>query len=171
MGRMNWADQEYAIGRGVAGIRHALDPTLQPLIRAVIEVALPGLLVAATGSTFPNVSARQIAYIPYPDFSLEQQRTIAHVLGTLDEKIELNRRINATLDKMAQALFKSWFVDFEPVLAKMEGCWRRGNSLPGLPARHFDLFPDKLVDSELGRIPEGWEVNGGGYILAGGGWW
>ena len=59
---------------------------------------------------------------------------------------------------MARALFKSWFVDFEPVRAKMEGRWRRGESLPGLPAEHYDLFPDRLVDSELGEIPEGWEV-------------
>jgi type I restriction enzyme S subunit len=49
-------------------------------------------------------------------------------------------------------------VDFEPVRAKMEGCWQRGQSLPGLPAHLYDLFPDRLVDSELGEIPEGWEV-------------
>ena len=89
---------------------------------------------------------------------LPEQRAIAHVLGTLDDKIELNRRMNETLEAMARALFKSWFVDFEPVRAKMEGRWRRGESLPGLPAEHYDLFPDRLVPSELGDIPEGWEV-------------
>ena len=87
-----------------------------------------------------------------------EQRAIAHVLGTLDDKIELNRRMNETLEEMARALFKSWFVDFEPVRAKMEGRWRRGESLPGLPADLYDLFPDRLVPSELGEIPEGWEV-------------
>ena len=87
-----------------------------------------------------------------------EQRAIAHVLGTLDDKIELNRRMNETLDAMARALFKSWYVDFEPVRAKMEGRWRRGESLPGLPAEHYDLFPDRLVDSEIGEIPQGWEV-------------
>ena len=163
-GRMNWADQEYAIGRGVAAIRHAEDPTLQPLLRGAIEVALPELLIAATGSTFPNVSASQIADIPYPDLNVEEQRAIAHVLGTLDDKIELNRRMNETLEAMARALFKSWFVDFEPVRAKMEGRWRRGESLPGLPAEHYDLFPDRLVDSELGEIPEGWEVKALGEV-------
>ena len=157
-GRMNWADQEYAIGRGVAAIRHAEDPTLHPLLRGVIEVALPELLIAATGSTFPNVSASQIADIPYPDLHVEEQRAIAQVLGTLDDKIELNRRMNETLEAMARALFKSWFVDFEPVRAKMDGRWRRGESLPGLPAKHYDLFPDRLVPSDLGEIPEGWEV-------------
>ena len=66
--------------------------------------------------------------------------------------------MNETLEEMARALFKSWFVDFDPVRAKMEGRWRRGESLPGLPADLYDLFPDRLVPSELGEIPKGWEV-------------
>ncbi len=81
-----------------------------------------------------------------------EQRAIAHILGALDDKIELNRRMNETLEEMARALFKSWFVDFDPVRAKMEG------RDPGLPKHLADLFPDRLVDSELGLIPEGWEV-------------
>ena len=96
---------------------------------------------------------------------LPEQRAIAHVLGTLDDKIELNRRMNETLEEMARALFKSWFVDFEPVRAKMEGRWRRGESLPGLPAEQYDLFPDRLVASELGEIPEGWEVKPLGDVI------
>jgi type I restriction enzyme S subunit len=89
---------------------------------------------------------------------INEQRAIAHILGTLDDKIELNRKMSETLEAMARALFKAWFVDFEPVRAKMEGRWRRGESLPGLPAHLYDLFPDRLVDSELGEIPEGWGV-------------
>ena len=89
---------------------------------------------------------------------LAEQRRIAHILGTLDDKIELNRRMNATLEGMAQALFKSWFVDFDPVRAKMEGHWRRGESLPGMPGELYDLFPDRLVSSETGEVPEGWGV-------------
>ena len=81
-----------------------------------------------------------------------EQRAIAHILGTLDDKIELNRRMSETLEAMARALFKSWFVDFDPVRAKMEG------RDPGLPQALADLFPARLVDSELGEIPEGWEV-------------
>ena len=158
-GRMNWADQEYAIGRGVAAIRHTEDPTLQPLLRGAIEVTLPELLTAATGSTFPNVSASQLADTPYPDLSVKEQRAIAHVLGTLDDKIELNRRMNETLEAMAQALFKSWFVDFDPVRAKMEG------RDTGLPSDLAALFPDRLVASELGEIPEGWEVKTMGEIM------
>ena len=87
-----------------------------------------------------------------------EQRAIAYILGTLDDKIELNRRMGETLEAMARALFKSWFVDFEPVRAKMEGRWRKGESLPGHPAHLYDLFPNRLVDSELGEIPEGWTV-------------
>ena len=83
---------------------------------------------------------------------LPEQRAIAHVLGTLDDKIELNRRMNKMLEAMARALFKSWFVDFDPVRARMEG------RDTGLPPDIADLFPDRLVDSEMGEIPEGWEV-------------
>ena len=80
-----------------------------------------------------------------------EQQAIAHILGTLDDKIELNRRMNETLEAMARVLFKSWFIDFDPVRAKMEG---RG---AGLPQDIADLFPDRLVDSEIGEIPEGWK--------------
>lgn len=88
-----------------------------------------------------------------------EQRAIAHILGTLDDKIELNRKQNETLEAMARALFKAWFVDFEPVRAKMEGRWQRGQSLPGLPAHLYDLFPDRLVESELGRFRRGGKRN------------
>ena len=66
--------------------------------------------------------------------------------------------MNETLEEMARAHFKSWFVDFDPVRAKMGGRWRRGESLPGLPADLYDLFPNRLVPSELGEIPEAWKV-------------
>ena len=90
---------------------------------------------------------------------LPEQRAIAHILGTLDDKIENLRRQNETLEAMARALFKAWFVDFEPVRAKIEGRWRRGETLPGLPAHLYDLFPDRLIESELGEIPEGWRLS------------
>jgi type I restriction enzyme S subunit len=89
---------------------------------------------------------------------IPEQRAIAHILGTLDDKIELNRRMNETLEAMARALFKSWFVDFAPVRAKAEGRWKRGQSLPGLPANFYDLFPGSFEDSELGEIPKGWRM-------------
>jgi type I restriction enzyme, S subunit len=97
---------------------------------------------------------------------VNEQRAIAHILGTLDDKIELNRRMSETLEAMARVLFKSWFVDFEPVRAKAEGRWRKGESLPGLPAHLFDLFPDSFVDSELGEIPKGWEEGSFGSFVS-----
>ena len=80
------------------------------------------------------------------------QRAIAHILGTLDEKIELNRRMSETLEAMARALFKSWFVDFDPVRAKAEG------RDPCLPQPLADLFPDSFEESELRDIPTGWKL-------------
>lgn len=81
-----------------------------------------------------------------------EQRAISHILGSLDDKIELNRQMNQTLEAKAQAIFKSWFVDFDPVRAKAEG----GD--PGLPEDIAALFPDSFEDSELGEIPKGWDV-------------
>jgi type I restriction enzyme, S subunit len=101
--------------------------------------------------------------VPMPP--LLEKRAIAHILGTLDDKIELNRQMNETLEAMARALFKSWFVDFDPVRAKAEG------RNPGLPPDIATLFPDRFDDSELAEIPVGWwvrlfstmvEINGGG---------
>ncbi len=88
--------------------------------------------------------------LPLPP--LPEQRSIAHILGTLDDKIELNRRISETLEAMAGAIFKSWFVDFDPVRAKAEG------RDPGLPKPLADLFPDRFHDSELGDVPAGWKT-------------
>jgi type I restriction enzyme S subunit len=93
--------------------------------------------------------------LPPPD----EQRAIAHILGTLDDKLELNRRMSETLEAMARALFKSWFVDFDPVRAKAEG------RDPGLPKPLADLFPARLVDSELGKIPEGWTATCWGALV------
>ena len=105
-----------------------------------------------SGSAIPSTSREDFYGLPVQVPPLSEQRAIAHILGTLDDKIELNRRMNETLEAMARALFKSWFVDFDPVRAKMEG------RDTGLPKHLADLFPDRLVDSEFGKIPEGWEV-------------
>ena len=112
-----------------------------------------------------RVPVNSLDHLTVPIPPLPEQQAIAHVLGTLDDKIELNRRMNETLEEMARTLFKSWFVDFDPVRAKMERRWRRGESLPGLPADLYDLFPDRLKDSELGEIPEGWEVKALGEVV------
>ena len=125
------------------------------------------LLYAYLGSEFQEIlrsrtihgsTVDRIPLINMPDFpirvpkDLGEQHAIAGVLGALDDKIELNRRMNETLETMARALFRSWFVDFDPVRAKPEG------RDPGLSEPIVDLFPNRLVNSDLGEIPEGWEV-------------
>ena len=101
----------------------------------------------------PGVNRNHLheAEIRYP-IDIGEQRAIAHILGTLDDKIEVNRRMNQTLEEMARAIFQDWFVDFGPVRAKLQG-WD-----PYLPPELWDLFPDRLADSELGEIPDGWQV-------------
>ncbi|MCX6092679.1 MAG: restriction endonuclease subunit S, partial [Candidatus Bipolaricaulota bacterium] len=120
------------------------------------------------GSVYANVSKARFSDIEVRvPGDIDEQRAIAHILGTLDDKIELNRRMNETLEAMARALFKSWFVDFDPVHAKAEG---RDTGLPPCVA---ELFPDSFEDSELGEIPKGWEVQplgGLGALAIGGDW-
>ncbi len=111
-----------------------------------------GLNHLKDGTSNPTLSRDSFGAQALPLPPHAHQRAIAHILGTLDDKMELNRRMSETLEAMARALFKSWFVDFDPVRAKAEG------RDPGLPRPLADLFPARLVDSELGEIPEGWEV-------------
>lgn len=110
------------------------------------------VLSTATGSTVKHTSPSRILDYSFLLPPIQEQKAIAHILGTLDYKIELNRKTNETLEAMAKALFKSWFVDFDPVRAKAEG------RPTGLPAEISDLFPDSFEDSELGEIPCGWRV-------------
>ena len=110
-------------------------------------------------SAQPNASASTMTKAPlYAPRSKGEQRAIANVLGALDDKIDLNRRMNGTLEEMARALFKSWFVDFDPVRAMMDGRWRRSESLPGLPTELYDLFPARLVQTSMGDVPQGWKL-------------
>jgi type I restriction enzyme S subunit len=104
------------------------------------------------GSVAERLNLPTIRALPVVVPPIREQRGIAHILGTLDDKIELNRRMNETLEAMARALFKSWFVDFDPVRARAEGRY------PGLPGPLADLFPDSFEDSELGEVPRGWRA-------------
>ena len=105
------------------------------------------------GSTVDRIPLIDMAEFPIQiPTDIEEQRAIAHILGSLDDKIDLNRRMNETLEAMARALFKSWFVDFDPVRAKAEG------RDPSLPKRIAPLFPDSFEGSDLGDIPVGWKV-------------
>lgn len=131
-----------------------------------------------TGTTIKHLTGKAVAELPIPLPPLPEQKAIAHILGSLDDKIELNRRMNETLEGMAQALFKSWFVDFDPVI---DNALETGNPIPDEFAARAEtrrkaladgkvpdlgtnvsnvrkLFPDSFQTSELGPIPTGWEL-------------
>jgi len=104
------------------------------------------------GSANPTLNRSHVHPIEILWPPVSEQRAIASVLGTLDDKIEQNRRTSAALERLARAIFRAWFVDFEPVKAKAAGA----KSFAGMPEATFDLLPDGLVSSELGLIPRGW---------------
>jgi type I restriction enzyme S subunit len=109
-----------------------------------------------------GITGTDLAKLPIPLPPLTEQRAIAHILGTLDDKIELNQRMNETLEAMARAIFKSWFVDFDPVRAKLalsEANGLEGRRPAGMDAETTALFPDSFEDSSLGKIPKGWKVS------------
>lgn len=156
-GRLRAGQPQVVFAPQVAYLRVVNRAALVPvfvfyLIRShAFQAALDGVKThGAMVADYVSISQQQEFRLRIP--SIDSQRAIAHILGTLDDKIELNWRINETLEAMARALFKSWFVDFNPVRAKAEG------RDPGLPKHIADLFPSCFVDSELGEIPEGWEI-------------
>ena len=106
-----------------------------------------------TGSTVSNLRIPLLEALPITHPPLAEQKAIASILGALDDKIELNRRMNATLEGMARALFQSWFVDFDPVRAKLDG-----RKPEGLDKATAALFPDAFEDSSIGPVPKGWKV-------------
>ena len=116
-----------------------------------INVATGRIRSLADGTTQPNLNtdiARRIV-LPFPP--LPEQKRIAHILGTLDDKIELNRRMNATLEGISRAIFKSWFVDFDPVRQKAAG-----KQPVGMDAQTAAMFPDSFEESEIGEVPKRW---------------
>jgi type I restriction enzyme S subunit len=178
-GRMNWADQRYAIGRGIGAFRHNLGVEYQAYLRALIEYKLPSLLRSATGSTFPNVSKNQLLDLEIDIASDSDALKISKLIDNFDQRIFLNRQINQTLEQMAEALFNSWFVDFDPVIdkalnngtqindfpvplqakAKLRETVRKNEDYQLLPTNILDLFPNEFVETELGWVPKGWHVS------------
>jgi len=134
------------VGEGVANPIYASYYLGHPAVRGWI-------VRHAIGATMPNLNTSILSALPFVLPPLPEQEAIARILGALDDKIELNRRMNETLEATARAIFKSWFVDFDPVPAKAEG-----RAPPGLDPATAALFPDRLVDSEIGEIPQGWSV-------------
>lgn len=110
------------------------------------------VIASATGTTVKHTSPERIKRFQFLLPPTTEQRAIARILGSLDDKIELNQRMNETLEAMARVLFKSWFVNFDPVRAKTEG------RNPCLPKEIADLFPARLVPCALGEIPDGWKI-------------
>ena len=146
-GRMNYADQKYAIGRGIGAIRGNNGfPT--PYVRAVIEQNLDRLLQAATGSTFPNVSRDTLNNFEVSSVGREVAIRINQFIVSLEDKVYLNSQINRTLEQMAQAIFKSWFVDFEPVKAKIAALEAGGSEEDALLAAMQAISGTSLFDAD-----------------------
>ena len=146
---------KFALGQNLVLLRSNGEKVLKPFLRWLVRSPEWWMQVEEylnVGAVFDSLKCADIPGFRLPIPPLPDQRGIARILGALDDKIELNRRMNATLEAMAGAMFRSWFVDFDPVRAKMEG------RDTGLPKYLADLFPDRLVESELGEIPLGWRV-------------
>ena len=111
-----------------------------------------GQMTGTSGRQRVPIDAVKSFEMPLPP--LAEQRTIAGVLGALDDKIEQNRQTAQALERLARAIFRVWFVDFEPVKAKAAGA----DSFPSMPQHVFEALPTRFVDSEIGPVPEGWEV-------------
>jgi type I restriction enzyme S subunit len=148
------------VARAVAVVRLGVDANPHYVKYALQSPSIGQLMKSWCNTTVQEtLNLKEIKQIPIPVPEITEQKAIAHILGTLDDKIELNRKTNETLEAMAKALFKSWFVDFDPVRAKAEG------RSTGLPDEISDLFPDSFEDSELGEIPSGWDVTEIGHIV------
>jgi type I restriction enzyme S subunit len=114
----------------------------------------------ATGSTFKEISGGALKNIEVSIPTLNTQKVIAHILGGLDDKIELNQKMNQTLEDIVKAIFKSWFVDFDPIRAKLEG------KPTGLPDEISALYPSEFEESEIGSIPKGWDFKKLDHLLS-----
>lgn len=148
--------RKYALGQRIVTLRGKQGLLDNGYLKYVMQSAFiqNQLHARATGTTVLGIKQRDLRKIGMLVPPLDEQREIANTLGTLDDKIDLNRRMNATLQETARALFKSWFVDFDPVRAKSEG-----RDPDSMDAETAALFPDSFEESELGLIPRGWRVS------------
>ncbi|MGS0695287.1 restriction endonuclease subunit S [Shewanella sp. 0m-4] len=151
-GRMNYADQEYAIGRGIGSIR-GKNGYSTSFVRAVIDSNLNGLLKIATGTTFPNLGKDALNDYVVNVVDSDKSVFVGSLAQQIEEKVANNSNMNQTLEKLAQRIFKSWFIDFDPVKANKEGL-----PFDGLSPEIQALFPSEFEDSELGMIPKGWSA-------------
>ena len=151
-GKMNWADQDYAIGRGLAAIRPK-DKISKYFLRGSIEFFLKDLISAATGSVFSSINKIQLhkmkCFIP----DKKSVEIINKFLENFSKKIELNNQINHNLEEIAKNLFKSWFIHFDPVRAKQEKIFTT------LPKDLVNMFPNSFETTDLGKTPKGFVLN------------
>ncbi len=145
-------DRKIALAQRLIGLRGKPDRLDNTFLRFAMQAAIvqDQLASRASGTTVLGIRQAELRHVEIPLPPLPEQRAIARVLGGLDDKIELNRRMNRTLEDLARGLFRSWFVDFDPVTKNSNG------RAPATPA---GLFPKRLVDSPIGPIPEGWRVS------------
>lgn len=157
-------DTPFCLGQNTALISPRINGRFLHLFLQSVE-ARRQIEQVAVGSTQKTVSLKSIGALQVPLPPPQEVDAIARILGALDDKIELNRKMNATLEAMARALFKSWFVAFDPVRAKAEG-----RAPSGMDAETAKLFPSEFVESELGMIPKGWSPRAVGdmAVLSGG---
>jgi type I restriction enzyme S subunit len=155
---------EFALGQNLVLLRadgtRVFPPFLRWLVRGPEWWEQIGKFLNV-GAVFDSLKCADVPNFELHIPPLEEQRAIAHILGTLDDKIELNRRMNETLEAMARAIFKSWFVDFDPVRAKMEG-----RQPAGMDVETAALFPDSFENSALGKIPKDWRAGNASEVLS-----
>lgn len=150
------ADLECALGQNLVILRSTDGRVFPPFLRWLLRSPAWWDQVRTfinVGAVFESLKCADIPNFRVPIPPLKEQHAIACILGALDDKIELNRRRNRTLEAMARAIFQSWFVDFDPVKAKAAG-----RTPPGLSPALAALFPDSFTDSALGPIPTGWRM-------------
>lgn len=152
VGALAQLTKEMAFNQSCYGLNGKDNLVINDYLYYLVKHSIERLQKITHGAVFDTITKDTFDHIKVKIPPIEVQQKIADILGTLDDKIELNRQMNQTLEAMARAIFKSWFVDFDPVYAKMEG-----RDYP-LPPEIMDLFPDELEESELGLIPKGWEV-------------
>lgn len=143
------ANGQFWVNNHAHVVRGNSDADTRFLMYALAGTDISGFL---SGSTIPKLTQGSLRQIPILTPPLNEQRRIARILGSLDDKIDFNRRMSVTLEAMALALFNSWFVDFDPVRAKLEG------RASALPPEVCQLFPSAFEDSEAGQMPAGWQV-------------
>jgi len=153
VGALAQLKKEMAFNQSCYGLNGKENLVINDFLYYLVKHSLTNIQKITHGAVFDTITKNTFEHIKVKIPSIPVQRKIANILGSLDDKIELNRQMNQTLESMARAIFKSWFVDFDPVYAKIEG-----QNYP-LPPEIMDLFPDELEESELGMIPKGWRVS------------